>query len=193
MIEPAVEMPAIGSSVCAIHLLVAGQVQGVGFRPFVYRQALQFQLSGWIRNQRGQVEILAQGTHENLDRFVHILLHQSPPLAQPELVSRTDAEACCDSGFSILPSIDHGPAQIHVPPDYFMCNDCLHELRDPANRRYRYPFINCTQCGPRYTLIQRLPYDRNNTTMAQFPLCPECHREYQDPMSSPIASSSRRR
>ncbi len=165
------------------HLRVTGQVQGVGFRPFVYRLAQQFKLHGWVQNQMGQVEILVQGEHQALRQFEHALQTQAPPLAQP-LVQRLKTSPTLDAeleDFQILPSQTTGKTEIHLPPDYFVCPDCLRELHDPQNRRYRYPFINCTQCGPRYTLITRLPYDRPNTTMADFPLCPDCEQEYRDP------------
>ncbi len=162
---------------------VSGQVQGVGFRPFVYRLARQFELRGWVQNQCGQVEILAQGSRAALQNFARALQQQAPPLASPLFAPLGDWQAITqrDSAFIIRPSESAGETQIHVPPDYFVCDDCLRELQDPQDRRYRYPFINCTQCGPRYTLITRLPYDRPNTTLADFPLCADCQREYQDP------------
>lgn len=157
-------------------------MQGVGFRPFVYRTAGRFQLKGWVRNLAGQVEILAQGSAEALQNFGDALVEEAPPLARPRLISATTIPAQHIHGFAILESRTNEPAQIHVPPDYFLCDLCLDELRTPSNRRYRYPFINCTQCGPRYTLIERLPYDRANTTMAGFPLCPRCAAEYENPL-----------
>ena len=160
---------------------LGGRVQAVGFRPFVYRIAHRHGLSGWVRNRGGQVEILAQGPPAALDAFAAALLSEAPPLAQPRLVSVEDAPPAPLQAFYILESGEAGEATIHVPPDYFACDDCLRELQDPADRRYHYPFINCTQCGPRYTLIRRLPYDRANTTMAGFALCEACRREYQDP------------
>jgi hydrogenase maturation protein HypF len=161
--------------------LLTGRVQGVGFRPFVYRLALRHRLDGWIRNRLGEVEIHAQGDPAALAAFGHSLLHDAPPLARPELQSCTAAEPLPDRGFVIRASESLSTAAIHVPPDYFSCDDCLRELNDPRDRRYRYPFINCTQCGPRYTLITRLPYDRPNTSMAGFTLCPACRREYENP------------
>lgn len=162
---------------------ITGQVQGVGFRPFVYRLAQQFNLRGWVQNQLGQVEVLAQGELDALQNFAQALLQQAPPLAKPQLEACGDWQAIdeCDPEFVIRHSQAEGDRQIYVPSDYFVCPDCLRELQDPLDRRYRYPFINCTQCGPRYTLITRLPYDRPNTTMADFPLCSACEREYRDP------------
>src|SRR3989338_3665491 len=162
--------------------LIAGRVQGVGFRPFVYRLAQRLGLRGWVRNEAGSVEIFAQGAPSALTEFERALLQEAPPLAKPVVSSRASAERQPFETFEILPSREYLPAHIHVPPDYFACDDCLRELHDPGNRRYRYPFINCTQCGPRYTLIRKLPYDRPNTTMAEFSLCPACRRGYENPL-----------
>ncbi len=158
-------------------------MQGVGFRPYVYRLAHQFDLRGWVRNEAGTVEIWIEGTITALDMFELALLEQAPPLARPRMASRSPEEAQALETFEILPSREDSPARVHVPPDYFACDDCLRELYDPTNRRYRHPFVNCTQCGPRYTLIGKLPYDRPNTTMSAFPMCPECQREYEDPLN----------
>jgi hydrogenase maturation protein HypF len=166
----------------ALRLTVSGRVQGVGFRPFVYRLAHQFSLRGWVRNEAGTVEIWAQGKTAALEAFEQALLEQAPPLARPRIAARSASEPQAFETFEILPSRADAPARIHVPPDYFACDDCLRELRDPDNRRYRHPFINCTQCGPRYTLIGKLPYDRPNTSMAAFAMCPECRREYENPL-----------
>lgn len=165
-----------------LRLTIGGRVQGVGYRPFVYRQAVAHGISGWVRNRSGVVEVLAQGDTPALDAFAAALLDQAPPLARPHLISRSaEHGAPLHDGFTILASDSSDAPQIHVPPDYFACPDCLREMRDPQDRRYRYPFINCTQCGPRYTLIARLPYDRPNTSMAAFPLCPACRAEYEAP------------
>jgi hydrogenase maturation protein HypF len=165
-----------------LRLTIGGRVQGVGFRPFVYRLARSHGIVGWVRNRSGVVEILAQGEPVVLDAFTAALIDQAPPLAQPHLISRSEEHGIGPhDGFTILPSDGSDVPQIHVPPDYFACPDCLREMRDPQDRRYRYPFINCTQCGPRYTLIARLPYDRPNTSMAGFPLCPACRAEYENP------------
>jgi hydrogenase maturation protein HypF len=161
--------------------IIGGQVQGVGFRPFVYRLAHEHRLRGWVRNRTGQVEILAQGAPADLQAFAGDLLSRAPPLARPVLLSSEAHPPADFSAFSILPSAGGSQPRIHVPPDYFVCGDCLRELRDPADRRHAYPFINCTQCGPRYTLITGLPYDRPRTTMSGFPLCPVCQAEYTDP------------
>jgi hydrogenase maturation protein HypF len=163
-------------------LLVIGRVQGVGFRPFVYRLACQHQLIGWVKNIGGEVDILAQGKTSNVEHFVADLIQQAPPLAQPRIQSQRTVACEHLDAFTILSSTAQDDAQIHVPPDYFTCADCLAELRDPQDRRHHYPFINCTQCGPRYTLIRSLPYDRPATTMADFPLCSKCAEEYENPL-----------
>ena len=161
---------------------IAGRVQGVGFRPFVYRLAHQFELSGWVRNSGGVVEIHAQGPAGRLRAFGEALLAGAPPTARPRLLDAQAVSELAPEGFRILASAVGVQAYVHVPPDLFTCDDCLRELRDPGARRYRYPFINCTQCGPRYTLIRALPYDRANTTMERFRLCPDCAREYAEPL-----------
>jgi hydrogenase maturation protein HypF len=161
---------------------VAGRVQGVGFRPFVYRLACKHGLTGWVQNCVGEVEIHTQGDSLSQDTFGAELIAAPPPLAQPQLVTVGQVSAEPFDDFSIRASDSGGRVHIHVPPDFFTCEDCLTELNDPADRRYRYPFINCTQCGPRYTLIRALPYDRPNTSMASFPLCPACAKEYNDPL-----------
>jgi hydrogenase maturation protein HypF len=163
--------------------LISGIVQGVGFRPFVFRLAGELDLSGWVRNIPAGVEIEVQGTAEALDAFRHALDHDLPPLAVVTSISAEDIPLLpqvTERAFTILPSAD-GEKNIQVAPDSALCNDCLRELFDPADRRYRYPFITCTNCGPRYSIITSIPYDRPRTTMAAFPLCPECQREYDDP------------
>lgn len=159
---------------------IGGRVQGVGFRPFVYRLALRYELSGWVRNRGGMVEIVAQGSPQQLERFGASLVRMHPPAAQPQLLSVVTVapEEC--AAFEIRPSPAEEATAAYVPPDLFACDECLAELRDPRSRRYRYPFINCTQCGPRYTLIRALPYDRPNTSMASFTLCAHCSAEYHD-------------
>jgi len=163
-------------------LRIQGRVQGVGFRPFVYRLAQQFKLTGWVQNRSGEVEIRIQGEQQALSAFQHALLEDSPPLAQPALKAAEAVPLEDFTHFVIVASAEDEQPDIHVPPDYFTCADCLDELHDPSARRYRYPFINCTQCGPRYTLIRALPYDRPNTTLADFPLCSDCEAEYRNPL-----------
>lgn len=169
-------------AICTRKWLIGGQVQGVGFRPFVYRLAHRLGIDGWVRNLSGQVEVIAQGNADCLEAFARALLHEAPPLARPVLVTEQSLAPRALAAFSIRESDAAPRGDVHLPPDYFACDECLAELRDPRSRRYRYPFINCTQCGPRYTLIDRLPYDRSNTAMAAFALCDDCRREYLDPL-----------
>jgi hydrogenase maturation protein HypF len=161
--------------------VVTGRVQGVGFRPFVFRLAQRFSLTGRVQNLSGQVLIEAAGEKTMLDAFGAALLAEAPPLAQPEMICAEKISWRKLDRFEIEPSSAATAAQIHIPQDYFLCDDCKREMQTPGDRRYRYPFINCTQCGPRYTLITRLPYDRLNTTMAGFELCPACRAEYENP------------
>ena len=164
---------------------VRGAVQGVGFRPFVYRLAHDLGLAGWVCNDAQGVAIEVQGAPSALEQFELRLKTDAPPLARVEgLVSSAAARgagAGSEVGFRILPSRS-GKVTTSIPPDAATCDDCLAELFDPADRRYRHAFINCTQCGPRYTLTHALPYDRGQTSMAAFAQCPQCMREYTDPL-----------
>ncbi len=179
MAESAVVQPT--EAMQCVRITLAGHVQGVGFRPFVYRLASRHGVAGRIQNRLGEVDIVASGPAEVLRRFETDLIAKAPPLSRPVITGVEQVEAPHEAGFLIAASSSDADARIFVPPDYFMCDDCRRELRDPDDRRYRYPFINCTQCGPRYTLIESLPYDRHNTSMASFPLCDDCEREYLDP------------
>ncbi|MGF1644911.1 MAG: carbamoyltransferase HypF [Thiotrichales bacterium] len=165
-----------------IRLIISGHVQGVGFRPFVHRTAHALGLAGYVLNRGGQVEIVARGPQSALLAFRTQLLERHPPLARPRLESEEPCATVTGEGFEIRPSSASEVPDIQVPPDYFACDDCLAELGDRMARRHRYPFINCTQCGPRYTLIKALPYDRHRTSMAAFALCPACGQEYADPL-----------
>jgi hydrogenase maturation protein HypF len=169
-------------SMAAERLRLGGRVQGVGFRPFVYRMAHAHGIVGWVRNDGGEVDVHAEGAKQAVVRFADALLREAPPLARPAILSRQSVTPESHTGFEILTSGEGTSARAHLPPDYFLCDDCRRELEDPQDRRYRYPFINCTQCGPRYTLITRLPYDRAHTTMAGFEMCEDCRREYEDPL-----------
>ncbi len=166
---------------CTIRIVLSGHVQGVGFRPFVYRLAKTHRLTGQVQNRLGEVVIIACGSTAALRNFQHDLISRAPPLSSPRIDNVQPVSSRHIDSFDIIASSAQAHARIFVPPDYFMCDDCRRELHDPADRRYRYPFINCTQCGPRYTLIQKLPYDRPNTSMACFPLCEDCTAEYLDP------------
>jgi hydrogenase maturation protein HypF len=162
-------------------LRVTGIVQGVGFRPYVWHLANELKLAGWVRNDAGGVEVLIEGPRDAIDRFTRRLPAEIPRLAQVHELTWQDAPATRDfSAFSITES-GAGRAATMIGVDTAVCADCLAELFDPADRRHRYAFINCTHCGPRYTLTRRLPYDRAQTSMAAFPLCPACEREYRDP------------
>jgi len=175
--RPAAEVP-----VAARRLTVGGRVQAVGYRPFVYRLAHRLGVNGWVYNATGQVEIAAEAAAEVLDRFARDLVTAAPPLARPRLLADEAASVEGFDAFQIRESQGGGKARIHVPPDQFACDECLAEMRDPGERRYRYPFINCTQCGPRYTIIRAMPYDRPNTTLAGFPLCADCEAEFTNPL-----------
>jgi hydrogenase maturation protein HypF len=163
---------------------VSGIVQGVGFRPFIYRTALKNRLVGYVRN-RGDavVEIVAEGNKVNIAQFLEDLKAEKPPLAQ--IYNITVDYKAAEEGFSEFSIIrSSGEAKLSgsvIPPDVSICDECLRELRDPENRRFDYFFITCTDCGPRYTVIDRLPYDRPNTTMNEFPMCDACAKEYSDP------------
>ncbi len=163
------------------HYKINGIVQGVGFRPFVYRLANDRALSGWVRNSPAGVEIEIQGSAELLASFECAISSEAPPLADINTIIKEEISVSATQGFSILPSTD-GEPDIQIAPDSALCSDCLREMFDPTDRRFRYPFITCTNCGPRYSIITAIPYDRPNTTMAGFPLCPDCQDEYQNPL-----------
>ncbi len=162
-------------------LIVTGHVQGVGFRPFIYRLARQHDLTGSVTNRSGEVVIICQGNEQSLQDFAQQVIAKAPPLAKPLIEHQEKIESPAFDSFTIAASHSSESPDIHIPPDYFTCDDCLAEMTDPQQRRYRYPFTNCTQCGPRYTLIEALPYDRPNTSMKDFPLCADCQLEYSDP------------
>lgn len=167
--------------VAARLLILGGRVQGVGFRPFVHRLATQLHLKGDVRNLSGQVVIRVEGDASALAAFEARLLRDCPPLSRPILESvRADSVRGVET-FLIAASRASASADVHIPPDQSICPDCLAELRDPADRRFRYPFVNCTACGPRYTIIEALPYDRAATSMSSFELCPQCRAEYEEP------------
>ena len=167
-------------AVARLRVQVRGQVQGVGFRPFVYRLAQELGLSGWVRNCGAGVELEVQGYSEQVDSLLRKLRQEHPPLARIDGVTVKRAEVGPGQGFSILES-SGGKTSTRIAPDTSICHDCLEELFTPGDRRYRYPFTNCTHCGPRYTIAARLPYDRAHTAMAKFPLCPACLAEYRAP------------
>ncbi|MFJ9419893.1 carbamoyltransferase HypF [Streptomyces sp. NPDC101227] len=162
-------------------ITVRGVVQGVGFRPFVHSLATELGLTGQVTNTGEGVLAEVEGEPAALARFAARIRADAPPLAAVEAVDAEDIAPTGGTGFVILPSHTDGPARTLVSPDAATCDACLAELRDPADRRHRHPFLTCTHCGPRFTIVTALPYDRAKTTMARFPMCPRCAREYADP------------
>lgn len=170
-----------------VHIHVTGIVQGVGMRPFVYREAMAHGICGWVLNAGDGVHIEAHACAEAVDGFVAALSEHAPAAARVERVDIADLEpggwsTTDEQGFHIVASQDQTAHTTLVSPDIATCDDCLRELFDPADRRYHYPFINCTNCGPRFTIIRSLPYDRAATSMDCFPMCPECAAEYANPL-----------
>ena len=170
-----------------VHIHVTGIVQGVGMRPFVYREAMAHGICGWVLNAGDGVHIEAHACAEAVDGFVAALSEHAPAAARVERVDIADLEpggwsTADEQGFHIVASQDQTAHTTLVSPDIATCDDCLRELFDPADRRYHYPFINCTNCGPRFTIIRSLPYDRAATSMDRFPMCPACAAEYADPL-----------
>jgi hydrogenase maturation protein HypF len=161
---------------------ISGVVQGVGFRPFVYGLAQRYALAGWVCNTSSGVEIEVDGPVEALSGFQADLMAELPPLARIDSLETWERPPDGFTRFDIRPSRPEAGAFQPISPDVAICDDCLRELSDPADRRYRYPFINCTNCGPRFTIIRDIPYDRSLTTMAAFPLCDACAAEYHDPL-----------
>jgi len=164
-----------------LQLRVTGIVQGVGFRPFIHNLAARMQLTGNVRNDSRGVLIEIQGPQEKLESFVAAMEDEKPPLARIETVQVSEIESKPESAFRIEKSRSDAERFVLISPDIATCEDCLREMRDPADRRYRYAFINCTNCGPRFTIIRDVPYDRKRTTMDVFGMCSECRREYEDP------------
>ncbi|MFG2634494.1 carbamoyltransferase HypF [Streptomyces sp. NPDC048362] len=162
------------------HVTVRGVVQGVGFRPFVHALAAEHGLTGWVANDARGVDTEVEGPSAAVDAFCREIVTRAPPLAVVESVAHHSVPLGHDTGFTIRPS-GTGPGRTLVAPDTATCDACLAELADPADRRYRHPFLTCTHCGPRFTIVTGLPYDRATTTMSGFPLCEDCAREYADP------------
>ncbi|MGD0611386.1 MAG: carbamoyltransferase HypF [Anaerolineales bacterium] len=160
---------------------ITGIVQGVGFRPFVYGLATRYALKGWVRNTSAGVDIEVDGPEDSLQAFLKALRDELPPLARIDSLEAAWRDSHGFQEFEIVPSEELEGAFQPISPDVAICPDCLHELFDPQDRRYRYPFINCTNCGPRFTIITDIPYDRPKTTMARFAMCPDCAAEYIDP------------
>jgi hydrogenase maturation protein HypF len=184
--SPLMLAPSPGSEDVRQHFTVTGVVQGVGFRPFVHRIASELGLAGFVGNDSGAVFLEVQGARARVDEFERRLRNEAPPLARIGAVTVTDltADTACRGEFRIVASQSvtgaHTP-KTPIPPDVAVCDDCVAELFDPHNRRYRHPFVTCTNCGPRFTIIRELPYDRPATTMSTFAMCARCAAEYHDP------------
>ena len=165
-----------------LKLYVTGVVQGVGFRPFVYRLATELGLKGYVLNSETGVAIEVEGEKKTLEEFLKRLQSENPPASKIFSIDKKFLDEIGYTGFEIRKSEKRGEVQVAVLPDLSTCRECLQELFDPKNRRFRYPFINCTNCGPRFTIILSLPYDRPNTTMREFKMCQKCREEYENPL-----------
>lgn len=182
-----------------LRIEVEGTVQGVGFRPFVYRLARELELAGWVRNTRNGVLIEVEGSTSTVERFLQRLRVDAPASASVEAMSPCVIPALTGRSFSIVQSTESGQRALVIPPDLATCAECRRELADPHDRRFRYPFLTCTQCGPRYSLLTAIPYERSNTTMGGFELCSACRMEYEaesnrrfhaEPIACPICGPS---
>ena len=160
---------------------VRGLIQGIGFRPFVYRLATKLKLNGWVSNSAQGLFIEVEGGREALQSFLFRLEREKPPRAVIQSLEFSFLDAAGYRQFDIRESDQSGLKSVLILPDIAICDDCLGEIFDPGNRRFRYPFTNCTNCGPRFTIIESLPYDRPRTSMKRFAMCPACEREYGDP------------
>lgn len=167
----------------ALKISIQGRVQGVGFRPFVFQLADKYKLTGTVQNNMDGVKIHIEGDLDKLEQFIHDIKTQSPRLSKINKIEVAEANVEHYDTFSIIESDRNGASLLVIPVDSAICDECLEEMNDPNNFRYRYPFINCTQCGPRYTIIKDLPYDRPFTTMANFEMCPQCLQEYNNPLN----------
>ena len=164
-----------------VKLALRGAVQGVGFRPFVHRLATELALTGWVNNSPQGVFVEAESPRPTLEHFLQRLESEKPPRSYIQSMEATWLEAVGFKKFEIRASASGGDITALVPPDIATCPDCLREISDPRNRRFRYPFTNCTNCGPRFSIIEALPYDRANTSMKIFAMCPACRQEYDNP------------
>ena len=164
-----------------LKLSIRGAVQGVGFRPFVFRLASELKLTGWVNNSPQGVFIEVEGPRAALEKFLLRLETEKPPRSFIQSLESSWLDAIGYKKFEIRKSETGGDKTALVLPDIATCPDCLREIFDPANRRHRYPFTNCTNCGPRFSIIESLPYDRANTSMKTFTMCPQCQAEYDDP------------
>ena len=167
----------------AKHILVKGIVQGVGFRPFVYGLATRLNLHGWIRNTSAAVEIVVDGQKNSIDQFIQALSLEKPPLVKIDSLDVNEAQPEASWNFERCDLLNVHDAYPPLSADMAICPDCERELFNPKDKRYLYPFINCMHCGPRFTILKDIPYDRHNTTMGEFPMCDPCHQEYMNPLS----------
>ena len=181
LVDRSIEESQIKIMLVARDIHIRGIVQGVGFRPLVYQYAVENHLSGWVNNTSKGVTIFIQGASGDITRFIDKLKKNPPPLAHLDEFHVLDTPTQEIKGFHIVESISDEGDFIPISPDIATCPDCQKELFDPKNRRFRYPFINCTNCGPRFTIIKNIPYDRPFTTMASFTLCENCKHEYENP------------
>ncbi|MGA2667886.1 MAG: carbamoyltransferase HypF, partial [Ignavibacteria bacterium] len=166
-----------------IKIIIHGAVQGVGFRPFVYRLAMEMKLNGWVLNSSQGVFIEAEGYKEVLEEFLLRIDKEKPPRSFIQSMEFSYLDPAGYNDFNIRTSDDEGSKSVLMLPDIATCPECLNDVFDPSNRRFLYPFTNCTNCGPRFSIIERLPYDRKNSTMNMFTMCEECRAEYEDPLN----------
>ncbi|HAR33168.1 MAG TPA: carbamoyltransferase HypF, partial [Desulfobacter sp.] len=171
------------SGIAAKKIEISGVVQGVGFRPFLFGLACAHHLCGHVSNTDFGVAIFIQGAPKDLDAFILDIFEKKPLLSQISGMVSTDTKPLDLTDFKIVKSWDTQTRSALISPDVGVCPDCLKEMQDPADRRFEYPFINCTNCGPRYTIIQDIPYDRPKTAMKSFAMCPDCRKEYEDPLN----------
>ena len=164
-----------------LSISIKGAVQGVGFRPFIYRLAKQLHLNGYVINSNSGVTIEAESSEDNLREFIIKIETEKPPHAKIISLEYSFLDPSGFSSFEIRQSEANGEISALILPDITVCEDCLNEMLNPDNRRYLYPFINCTNCGPRFSIIEKIPYDRPNTSMKIFEMCDECRKEYEDP------------
>ncbi|MCX7678913.1 MAG: acylphosphatase, partial [Spirochaetes bacterium] len=163
------------------HIVVRGIVQGVGFRPFVFRLANTYQLRGIVCNSTDGVHIEVEGEYPNVESFIEHLRTTPPPLAIIKKIEINEGECRGYEDFRIIESVAAASRNVFVSPDIALCDDCRQELLNPSDIRYHYPFITCTNCGPRFSIVEDIPYDRHNTSMKKFPLCHSCLAEYKNP------------
>ena len=164
-----------------LRIVIRGAVQGVGFRPFIYRLASQMNLNGWVNNTPQGVFIEVEGTQEELQNFLLRIESEKPAISFIQSLEPSFLDPVGYVSFEVRKSDISGEKTTLILPDIATCPDCLKDILDPANRRYRYPFTNCTNCGPRFSIIEALPYDRANTSMKHFTMCGKCQAEYDDP------------